>query len=123
MTIATGSSATVPSESPRVSATPWNSGVIQATTWRAAGSELIGKNVPEKRNSGVMPKRKIVAKRFGVFWVAENAAAGMAKTISGDSAAPNNTMTSVKIEQIIVSRTAIQARLPSAISRGVIGVA
>ena len=47
----------------------------------------------------------------------------MASTISGDSAAPNATMTSVKIVQISVSRAAIQAMLPRAMSRGVIGVA
>ena len=82
-----------------------------------------------------MPNRKIEANLFGVFWVAENAAigaanaipvrtaAGIARTISGDSAAPNSTMTSVKIEQMSVSRAAIQARLPRAMSRGVIGVA
>src|SRR3954454_8025000 len=135
MSIATGSSVAVPSDSPRVKATPWNSGVSQAKAWSAAGSELIGKNVPENRNIGVMPNRKIVVNRFGVFCVAENAAigpanaspvrtaAGIANTMSGDSAAPKRTMTSVKIEQIIVSRAVIQARLPRAMSRGVIGVA
>src|SRR3954466_804612 len=135
MSIAIGSSTAVPSDSPRVRATPWNSGVSQANAWSAAGSELIGKNVPENRNIGVMPNRKIVVNRFGVFWVAENAAigpanarpvstaAGIAKTMSGDSAAPKSTMTSVKIAQIIVSRAVIHARLPSAMSRGVMGVA
>ena len=107
----------------------------QATTWSAAGSELIGKNVPENRKSGVIPKRKIAANLLGVFWVAEKAAigvanaipvktaAGMASTINGDSAAPNRTMTSVKIEQMSVSRAIIQAMFPSAMSRGEIGVA
>ena len=32
-----------------------------------AGSELIGKNVPENRNSGVMPKRKIVGEAVRVL--------------------------------------------------------
>ena len=47
------------------SATPWYSGVSQASGWRNAGSELIGKNVPENRNSGVIPNRKIVAEPVG----------------------------------------------------------
>ena len=77
----------MPSDRPRVSATPWNSGVSQATTWRAGGSELTGKNVPENRNSGVIPNRKIVANWFGVFWVAENAAIGAANAIPVRTAA------------------------------------
>ena len=135
MTIATGSSATVPSDNARVNATPWNSGVSQASAWSASGSELIGKKVPENRKSGVIPNRKIDANLLGVFWVAEKAAmgqakaipvrmaAGIASTMSGDWAAPNATITIVKMVQIIASRAAIQARLPSAMSRGVIGVA
>jgi len=55
----------------------------------------------------VIPNRKIVANVFGVFWVAAKAAigpakaipvrtaAGMASTMSGDSAAWNTTMTIV----------------------------
>ena len=39
----------VPSESARVSATPWYSGVSQAIGWRIAGRLSIGKNVPEKQ--------------------------------------------------------------------------
>ena len=42
MTAASGSSATVPSDSARVSSTPWNSGVSQATTWSGSGSVEIG---------------------------------------------------------------------------------
>src|SRR5689334_16343318 len=103
--------------------------------WAIGGSELIGKKVPEKRKSGVIPKRKIVVNLFGVFWVAENAAigpakampvstaAGIARMMSGDCAAPNSTMTSVKIAEISVSRAITQARLPSAMSRAEIGVA
>src|SRR5258705_7498827 len=135
MTAATGSSAIVPRDKPRVRATPWNNGVSQASAWSAAGSDVIGKNVPENRNSGVIPKRKIAANLLGVFCVAENAAigvakaipvrtaAGMASTMSGDSAAPKATITIVKIVQIMVSRATIQAILPRAMSRGVIGVA
>ena len=77
MTAATGSSAIVPSDRPRVRATPWNSGVSQASAWSAAGSVVTGKNVPENRNSGVIPNRKIAANRLGVFCVAENAAIGV----------------------------------------------
>ena len=107
----------------------------QASAWSATGSVAIGKNVPENRKSGVMMKRKIVENRSGVFCVAANAAigpakaipvrtaAGMANTISGDSAAPNTTMTIVKIVQTRVSRATIQTRLPRAMSRGEIGVA
>src|SRR5258705_5238442 len=135
MSMATGSSPATPSDSARVNATPWNSGVNQARTWSAAGSVLIGKNVPENRKSGVIPNRKIVEKRFGVFCVAAYAAigpanaipvrtaAGIARTIVGDAAAPNRTMTIVKMVEISVSRAAIQARLPNAMSRGEIGVA
>ena len=69
----------------------------------------------------MIPNRKIAANLLGFFWVAEKAAigvanaipvrtaAGMARTIRGDSAAPNRTMTSVKIEQMRVSRATIQA--------------
>ena len=84
---ATGSSAIVPSDSARVSATPWNSGVSQANAWSAAGSELIGKNVPENRKSGVIPNRKIVENLSGVFCVAEKAAIGAAKAIPVRTAA------------------------------------
>ena len=60
----------------------------------------------------MIPNRKIAVNLSGVRWVAENAAigaakaipvrtaAGMASTISGDAAAPNRTMTSVKIAAI-----------------------
>ena len=77
----------------------------QASGWRIGGSASTGKNVPENRNSGVIPNRKIAANRSGVRWVAENAAigaanaspvrtaTGIASTTSGDSAAPNRTMT------------------------------
>ena len=59
MTAASGSLETVPSDSARVSSTPWKSGVNQAMTWSGSGRLLIGKNVPENRKSGVIPKRKI----------------------------------------------------------------
>ena len=103
--------------------TPCQSGEIQAIGWRKLGSDSIGKNVPEKRNSGVMPKRKMTLKRFGVRCVAENAAIGPAKAIpvrtatgiasttSGEWAAPNATMTIVKTVAIIASRTAIQSEV------------
>ena len=88
----------------------------QAIGCRIAGSDSNGKNVPENRNSGVMPNRKIALNLSGVFCVAEKAAigaanaipvstaAGMARTISGDAAAPNRTMTKVKTVEISVSR-------------------
>ena len=50
-------------------------------------------------------------------------AAGMPSTISGEAAAPNRAMTIVKMAAIVVSRIAIQTRLPTTMSRGVIGVA
>src|SRR4029077_5694095 len=77
----------------------------------------------------------IAANLSGFFWVAENAArgaakaipvrtaAGIARTIRGDWAAPNSTITKVKIDEMRVSRATIQARLPRAMSRGEIGVA
>ena len=43
--------------------------------------------------------------------------------MSGDSAAPKATMTIVKIVVMSASRATIQARLPSAMSRGEMGVA
>jgi len=83
----------------------------------------------------VIPKRHRALNFSGVRWVAENAAmgvakaspvriaAGIARTISGDAAAPKRTITKVKIAVIIVRRTVIQATLPRTMSRGVIGVA
>ena len=47
----------------------------------------------------------------------------MASTTSGDVAAPNSTITTVKIEATSSSRAPIQARLPSAMSLPRIGVA
>ena len=60
----------------------------------AIGSELIGKNVPENRKSGVIPNRKIVANRFGLFWVAANAAIGPANAIPVRTAAGMHSTTS-----------------------------
>ena len=82
-----------------------------------------------------MPNRKIALNLSGVFWVAEKAAigpanaipvrtaAGMARTISGDWAAPNATMTSVKTARDQRQPGRDPGRLPSAMSRGEIGVA
>ena len=82
-----------------------------------------------------MPKRNRELNLFGVFCVAEKAtigaanaspvstAAGIARRISGEVAAPNTMMTSVKTLAISTSRAPIQARLPSAMSRPSIGVA
>ncbi len=72
---------------------------------------------------------------LGLYWVVAKAAigvanampvrtaAGMARTIVGAAAAPKAMMTSVKTVEIIVSRAAIQARLPTAMSRTEMGVA
>src|SRR4029077_5714307 len=72
---------------------------------------------------------------IGVFWVAENAAigaanampvrtaAGIARMMSADVAAPNRTMTSVKTAEMSVSRAAMNSRLPRVMSRAEIGVA
>ena len=91
--------------------------------------------MPENRNSGRIPNRKIALNLLGVYWVVAKAAigvanampvrtaAGMAKTIVGAAAAPKAMMTSVKTVEIIVSRAAIQARLPTAMSRTEMGVA
>ena len=83
----------------------------------------------------MIPNRKIAANFSGVRWVAAKAAigaakaspvstaTGMASTTSGDVAAPNSTITTVKIEATSSSRAPIQARLPSAMSLPRIGVA
>ena len=63
---------------PRLRATPWYSGVSQATTWRNVGSDSTGKNVPENRNSGVIPKRNTALNVSTLRCVAENAAIGPA---------------------------------------------
>jgi len=60
----------VPSARPRVSSTPCQSGDSQAIGWRSGGRFEIGKNVPEKRKSGVMPNRKTALNFSGVRWVA-----------------------------------------------------
>ena len=65
MAIRTGSIA--PSASSRVNATPWKSGVSQAIHSMASGSCSMGKNVPEKRKSGVMMKRKMNANDCSVL--------------------------------------------------------
>ena len=134
-TASPGASPIVPKARPRLSSTPCHSGDSQATGWIAAGRFEIGKNVPENRNSGVIPKRNTALNFSGVRWVAENAAigaanampvrtaAGIPRTISGDAAAPKSAMTIVKIDAMIVSRRAIQTRLPTTMSRGEIGVA
>ena len=54
-----GCSQTVPSASERPRSTPCHSGNSQAMTRSGSGSAVIGKNVPEKRNSGVIPNRQI----------------------------------------------------------------
>jgi hypothetical protein len=46
-----------------------------------AGSWSMGKNTPEKRNSGVMMKRNRMLKPPSLSWVAENAKIGTAKAI------------------------------------------
>ncbi len=49
--------------------TPCQSGLSQASGRIAAGSCSIGKNVPEKRNSGVRPNRKIALNPWSLRWV------------------------------------------------------
>ena len=80
--------------------TPCHSGESQAIGWRNDGRLSIGKNVPLNRNSGVIPNRKSVANWSGVRCVAVKAmigvakarpvstAAGIASTISGERARP-----------------------------------
>ena len=82
-----------------------------------------------------MPKRNTALNFSTVRCVAENAAigpanaipvrtaAGIASTISGEAAAPNSAVTSTKTVETSSTRNAIQARFPSAMSFGRIGVA
>ena len=60
---------TMPSDSARASATPCHSGSSHAIHWICAGSWSIGKNVPENRNSGVIPKRQIALNEVVSYWV------------------------------------------------------
>jgi len=48
---------------------------------------------------------------------------GIARTISGDAAAPNSAVTSTNTDDTSSTRKPIHARLPSAMSRGRSGVA
>ena len=94
-----------PSVRSRQRVTPCHSGVNHAITSSGAGSVEIGKNVPEKRNIGRIRKRKIATNEASVcVWAAQAAigaeneiptstVTGMASTPSGDSTAPNATMT------------------------------
>ena len=64
-----GSSDSVPRLAPRASATPCHSGNSHAIQRIASGSWSIGKNVPENRNSGVIPKRQIELNATTSRWV------------------------------------------------------
>ena len=83
----------------------------------------------------MIPNRKIALNFSGVRWVGgergDRSREGHAgqdggrdgEHDSGDAAAPNSTITSVKTVAMSSIRAAIQARLPSATSRPLIGVA
>src|SRR6266852_2949368 len=132
---ATGSWPIVPSARARLSSTPCQSGDSHAIGWIIAGRFEIGKNVPENRKSGVIPKRKSALNLSGLRCVAAKAAIGVekarpvrtadgiARRISGEAAAPNSAITIVKLAAIAVSRIAIHVTLPMTMSRGEIGVA
>ena len=91
--------------------------------------------MPENRNSGVIPNRQIELNDEVSRWVDMYAAIGPANasavsvptgttsTMPGVAAAPNSTMTSMKMPPTRVARVAIQARRPAAIEYGEIGVA
>src|SRR5450759_2519704 len=120
-TCTSGSCHAVSSASDRARSTPCHSGSSQASGRMIAGSCSIGKNVPENRNRGVMPKRQIELNADVSRCEDMKAAIGPAKAsavsvptgtekmIPGVAAAPNSTMTTRKIEPTSVARVAIQA--------------
>ena len=126
-----GSSQTVPSASARPRSTPCHSGSSQAIDAAAArAAAVIGKNVPENRNSGVIPNRQIELNDDVSRWVDMYAAIGPAnasavrvptgtvRTMPGVAAAPNSDDHEQKIAPTSVARVAIQASWPTAIAYG-----
>src|SRR5437868_961905 len=98
----------VPRHKVRHRSTPCHSGVQYAIHWRPTGNCEIGKNVPENRNIGMMPNRRIVLRLVSRSIDALNAqmgvanarpvsvAAGIASRARGDSIAPKTAMTNRK---------------------------
>src|SRR5439155_3231845 len=120
---------------PRHSSTPCQRGDSQDSRCSASGSCETGKNVPENRNSGMMPIRRITGNRASVSCVAENAvsgaanavaqsaAAGIAKIPHGEITAPRIAATIRKIDAPTADRTVVQATTPAYTSAGRTGVA
>ena len=92
----------VPSARPRVSATPWYSGVSSAIGWRKSAAARSGRTCPLNRNSGVITNRNSRLKySVALAACAVNAAigvanarpvriaAGIASTIAGESRRPD----------------------------------
>jgi hypothetical protein len=67
--------------------TPCHSGVAYATNRSAVGSWLTGKNVPEKRNIGMITNRNSAANAASPSRVAENAAMGTPNAMPVSTAA------------------------------------
>ena len=102
----------------------------------SSGSGSIGKNVPENRNSGVIPNRQIALNARRVALARHVRRDRPRERERGErpdrdrpddaraiAAAPNAMITTQKIVATIVARVAIQAICPNAIAYGDSGVA
>ena len=102
----------VPSDSARVSATPWNSGVSQASGLEDGRQRLDREErarEQEQRRDPEAEDRRERVRRLAASRRTRRSAprtparsgppTGIASTISGDAAAPNRTMTSVKTDR------------------------
>ena len=91
---------------------------------------MIGKNVPENRNSGIMTNRKIMVNEVSLVRVTAHASIGVANaspvsTATGSAAiihaertAPNAAATARKIAQFMASRKVTNSTWPWKMSTG-----
>ena len=119
----------------RASSTPCHSGESAANGRSPPGSWLIGKKVPENKNSGSTPSRMIIGNERSESWVIENAAsgaqnaaahkpaAGIARTPHADGTAPSSAATRRNAAAPSMERSAVQSTNPPYSSPGPIGVA
>ena len=109
---------------------------ISASDLELPAAASIGKKVPLKRNSGVMPKRKSALKPWSFFWVAAKAMIGGGEREPGEHRDRDGQHAQRRARQpeqrssppgrrstTRVSRNAIQASSPTTMSWTAIGVA
>src|SRR6266853_1934356 len=85
-----------------------------------AGSWVTGKNVPENRNSGIIPKRYTTASEVSLVRVTVHAvkarpvstATGRAAMASGEVIAPNAAATARNTAEVMASFSATNSRCP-----------